>query len=230
MFMIVGDIYDDRVLAMAKVKHADAIFLMSKNDHFDMEKNSNNNDLFLVLACKRFSSFCQIPISISLYSSASLLHDWADWDVAVSTQELKMSILVKNSYISGFSSFITNLISTTNVHLNENFEKFPWIIEYCNGLCHEIYIVQVPEGFQSMKFDEFVKEVYLQSEVLVIGIKKKSHFIQNEIFSYNYLINPLNYLITEEDQIIIIALDYDSACEIFELVTNNRVDLSNSYN
>jgi hypothetical protein len=218
---LIGDIFSEYTLQMAHVQTASGIFLISDQNHPDAMKN----DQFLILACKAISQYSQAPLYVQFNFSQSLLHDWADWDMASSSQQIKMSIIVKNGFISGFSTMIMNLSSSSSSFYNSNIKETPWMLEYIYGASQEIYIVKIPEDYKSeIQFTKFAKKSYLNYGSLVIGVKKKIYYQEDkDIFYYIYLLNPSDYQLNSEDEVIVISADMDSAKNIFS--TNKKLKI-----
>ena len=224
---IKGDILSSKILSKAKAETASAVILKSDNNFLD---ETDKNDHFLLLACKMISQVTPAPIYIQFNNTQSLLHDWADWDLAFSSQQIKMSIIVRNGFISGFSTMIMNLTSSISDNIySKNLINTPWILEYLEGVSQEIYIVTPPDDFVPIDFCVFVERAYLDYGSLIFGIRKKIISPDDEdIVYYNYILNPLNYTITKDDGIIVISGDEDEAKQIFHN-KNNSDDNKNTY-
>lgn len=216
---IQGDLFGSDVLMKAEIESASAVIL--KNDQNSKEVRCDHNDQYLLLLCKDISQKTTAPIYIQFYNSKSLLHNWADWSMAFSTQDIKMNILIKNGYISGFATLIMNLIkSISESNFNGVNFKAPWLSEYFHGASQELYIVQPPDNFEPIDFSVFSEMSYLSCGALVIGIKKREEYEQdNELVYYSYLLNPIAYKITKEDYLIVIADDQEEAQNIFQINT-----------
>ncbi len=225
---IKGDILSQKTLMKASAETASAVILKSDNN---FSEELDKNDHFLILACKMVSQITPAPVYIQFNNTQSLLHDWADWDLAFSSQQIKMSIIVRNGFISGFSTMIMNLTSSISDNIySKNLINTPWILEYLEGVSQEIYIVTPPDNFESIDFCTFVEKAYLNYGSLIFGIRKKIISPDDEdIVYYNYILNPLNYTITKDDGIIVISGDEDEANQIFQIKSNNS-SLSNNNN
>lgn len=209
---IIGDIFTESTLKLANIAKAQAIFLIS--DQHDPE--SIKNDQYLILACKALSQYSSAKIYIQFNHSQFLLHEWVDWDLAFSSQKIKMNIIVKNSFISGLSTMIMNLSCSSSSIYNYEVNESPWMLEYIHGASQEIYIVDIPESFHDLSFREFVLRSYFNHRSLIIGVKKKIKYKEdNDIFYYIYLLNPIDYRLASEDSLIIISSTAESAKEIF---------------
>ena len=129
-----------------------------------------------------------------------------------------MSIIVKNGFVSGFSTMMMNLISSSSSFYNSEIKETPWMLEYIHGASQEIYVVHIPEDF-SMKipFGAFVQYSYLEYGSLVIGIKKKREYqLDRDIFYFLYLLNPLNdYILSTDDELIMISTDLEATRAVF---------------
>jgi len=215
LHFIQGDIFSEIILKLAKTGTAEAIILVSDHNHDDAAKN----DQFLILACKAFSQFSQSKIYVQFKYSQSLLHDWADWDIACSSSQIKMSMIAMNGFISGFATMMMNLSSSLSSVNSDNFKMAPWMHEYLNGASQEIYIVNIPENFEfQIDFTKFILKSYLTNGTLVIGVKKKVYYQDDrDIFYFLYLLNPINPKIEKEDALIVISNDYNMAKSIFNV-------------
>lgn len=209
---IIGDIFTESTLKLANVAKAEAIFLISDQHDSDSIKN----DQYLILACKALSQYSTAKIYIQFNHSQFLLHEWVDWDLAFSSQKIKMNIIVKNAFISGLSTMIMNLSSSSSSIYNYEVNETPWMLEYIHGASQEIYIINIPENFGQCSFRDFVLKSYFNHRSLIIGVKKKIKYKEDkDIFYYIYLLNPLDYVLTSEDSLIIISSTFESANEIF---------------
>lgn len=215
IFYLYGDIFSERTLNKANIIKANSIFFLSSNDNII---NPQKNDQFIILACKAVSQYTTSKIHAQLNFTQSLLHDWCDWDISFSIQQLKMSVIVKNSFIPGFATMIMNLITSSTTFISSDIVETPWILEYISGASQEIYVIKIPEEFTCpIKFHLFVLHAYMEYGILVLGIKRKKIYeYDNEIFTYEYLINPkIDYLNIVDDEVILIANDFEAASQIF---------------
>lgn len=218
---IYGDIFSEQILMKANISQAKAVFLLSAHDQI----NNVKNDQFIILACKAISQASQAQIYAQLNFTQSLLHDWCDWDIACSTQQIKMSIIVKNGLIPGFSTMIMNLISSSSNYYSSEIKETPWLLEYIHGASQEIYVVKIPEKFDiPIKFHLFVQHAYLEYGSLIIGIKtKKVYHLDSEIYYCSFIMNPLfEYDLKDDDELIIISSDLEAAQTVFNVKSYKR--------
>lgn len=83
---MIGNIFKEGILKLAKAEGT-KVFIM--NDQFVVD--SKKDDTFALLASKALREFDHsLKIYVQLYDPDYLLHSWADWDVAMSTQSFKM--------------------------------------------------------------------------------------------------------------------------------------------
>lgn len=217
LHLIIGDIFTESTLKLANVAKAQAIFLIS--DQHDPD--SIKNDQYLILACKALSQYSSAKIYIQFNHSQFLLHEWVDWDLAFSSQKIKMNIIVKNAFISGLATMIMNLSSSSSSIYNFEVNETPWMLEYIHGASQEIYIINIPENFAECSFRDFVLRSYFNHRSLIIGVKKKIKYKEDkDIFYFIYLLNPLDYILSSEDSLIIISSTFESANEIFSNASN----------
>ena len=207
-----GDIFSEKTLSNAKVSNADAVILQTEHNELSI-----NDDNFLILACKALSQITPAPIYVKFHNTQSLLHDWADWDLACSSQQIKMSIMIKNGFVSGFSTMIMNLTSSISSNIySKGFGNTPWMLEYLEGASQELYIVEPPSDFKTIEFTKFVEIAYVNFGSLPLGVRKKVESSDDEeLVYYTYILNPIDYNITKDDQIIVISDDFEMAKMIF---------------
>ena len=217
IYLIVGDIIDEKVLEMTNVKNADQVFLFTDQNRLNVK-----DDQFLLLACKSISQISNAKINIQFNFSHSLINDWTDWNLSYCSNQIKYSVLIKNCFIHGFSTFFMNLVGRNDSFLMKNIEETPWMIEYINGASKSIFVVKCENknNFpKDINFATLSKEIYLRFNILIIGVKHKIFYKEEEefkdIFYNEYLINPVNYLICPEDSVIAIANDQKDANQIF---------------
>ena len=195
------------------------LYQNNSSDYINEQK-----DKFILLATKYLneaSLYSKAKIHSQFILSNSLFHTWADWDIALSILQTKMSIIVINGFINGFSTMIMNMISSSKLFISKEIKEKPWMLEYMHGASQEIYLIKIPEEFLikisvELKFYVFVQFVYIQYNILIIGLKRQKNY--NDELSYSlYLINPLIDCILSTDELIVIAIDKDRASNIFNV-------------
>lgn len=229
---IIGEIFSEYTSKRASIENAQAIFLISDQHNLD----SLQNDQYLILASQALSQKTSAKISVQFNHSLFLFHEWVDCDVALSSQKIKMGIIIKNSFISGLSTLIMNLCSfyldfVYDEHINY------WINEYLHGASQQMFVINIPENFQNISFKEILFRSFLNDGSLIIGVKKKIKYKEdNDISYYSYLLNPIDYFLNSEDYLIVISSNAEIAKEVFSnpkidfsldkynLLNNNRVD------
>lgn len=190
---IVGNIFRENVMRMAKIHTSKGVFILS-NQHLT---NSQKDDTFAILASKAIHEFSpKTKIFVQLISPNSLLHSWADWDVCMSTQAFKMGIIVTNAFYPGFGTWISNLIISSKNFMKREIEGLKWAMEYAHGLSQELFIEKLPESLIGMEFYEILQSMYKISGVLMFGIKS---LVNLEYNYYDVLINPIEYKIKNGD-------------------------------
>ena len=217
-----GDIFSEKTLSYAKVSQADAVILQTEHNELSVNDNDDN---FLILACKALSQITPAPIYVKFHNTQSLLHDWADWDLACSSQQIKMSIMIKNGFVSGFSTMIMNLTSSISSNIYaKGFGNTPWMLEYLEGASQELYIVQPPSDFKAIEFTKFVEIAYVNFGSLPLGVRKKVESSEDEeLVYYTYILNPVDYCVTKEDQVIVISDDFEMAKMIFNEPQHTKI-------
>lgn len=117
-----------------------------------------------------------------------------------------MGILAANAFNPGFCPMILNLLRSSSKYAFK--EQKPWLLEYNQGLEHEIYLIpgRVCEG---VKFSELVRNAYNSRGALVIGVKnreERSHTLRRKAVQSsiiedrkNVWLNPIDHRIQGTD-------------------------------
>ena len=103
--------FKEQVLRSAKI-HQTKVFILS-NQYSD---NSKKYDTYALLASKAIHEFDPTSkIYVQLVNPEFLMHIWADWDIVMSTQALKMGIIAQNVFNQGFNTFISSLVTSSSL-------------------------------------------------------------------------------------------------------------------
>ena len=200
IYYFIGNISDDITQKLCEFENALACFMLSNI-------STNDNDKILLHDCKSISKLYNLKIFLALNKASSMDMDWCDWTHAFSIQQIKNNIIVKSSFISGFSTFMMNLFCTSSGMYMKNYNERPWMVEYLHGTNQKIFIVKLEDNkFIDLEFENLVKGIYNISDITLIGIKKKIFYKDSsDIHYFEYLINPINYRIGHDDDLIVIA-------------------------
>ena len=247
----VGELFNEQTIQDCKIEKSSYIFLIS--DSCLGKTNTNDNyldiqtfDRLIILACKFFSQFSfNAKICCQFKTSNNLLHNWANWDIGFSSQQIKNAMICRNGYIDGFITMISNLITKGNNFYSEEMSEVPWISEYVNGASNKIYIVKLTNSFfiweykeqfknkeeaktkdetnqivneKFINYNELVKKLNLHYDVLIIGIKTRIKSRQVNEYLDKIILNPFDYKIMENDELIVITCDLEN----LEKILNNN--------
>ena len=222
VYYIIGDIINSETQKLCDLKNALACFMLS-----DITNNIDS-DRFLLYNCKSISQFYNnLKIFVTLNKATSMDMDWCDWTHAFSIQQIKNNIIVKSSLIPGFATLMMNLFCTSSGKYIKDDHELPWMLEYIYGTCQELYLVKQEDKrrLEGLKFSDLALKTYQLSEIAVLGVKKKIFYNKSsDIFYYEYLINPVDYVICREDELIIIAEE-----EKYLSYLNNLTKIPNIY-
>lgn len=148
---------------MVKVDIAHGIYILNNQFNEDTRKD----DTFALLASKAVREFSpKANIYVQLCNPEFLRHTWADWDDILCVQTFKMGLFVRNYFVNGYSSFITNLIISSGSGVKKEIESLTWVLEYMHGLSHEIYAIEISKEESGTKFSDLVKQVYFTNGTL----------------------------------------------------------------
>jgi hypothetical protein len=216
IYLVKGEITDKIVHKLSNMHKSDVIFFLS--DNFD--NKPKENDYFTLMMCIILSSFPKPELYVQFNLSKYTDYRINKYEQALSTKLLKNTIIVKNSFIPGLSSIIMNLFSPQIVFSNSNIFEEPWYLEYISGASHNIVFAPVHEELESLVFKEAVMHVYFSSNDLVIGVKRKAFYhdcIKSEIFDDIIRINPVDYVLKKDDELVILKSDIkkDKSNQIF---------------
>ena len=168
---MIGNIFKEGTLKLAKAGNT-KVFIM--NDQFVTD--SKKDDTFALLASKALREFDpSLKIFVQLYDPDYLLHSWADWDVAMSTQSFKMGMIAANVFNPGFGTLISNLIVSSSCNTKDRSSIPFWTLEYMNGLGQEIYIIKferdITKEYVNQSFSTVCKKIYREKGALLIGVR-----------------------------------------------------------
>jgi len=168
---MIGNIFKEGTLKLAKAESTKVLIM---NDQFVTD--SKKDDTFALLASKALREFHpSLKIFVQLYDPDYLLHTWADWDVAMSTQSFKMSMIAANVFNPGFGTLISNLIVSSSCNSKDRGSIPFWTLEYMNGLGQEIYIIKferdVTKEYVNQNYSSVSKKIYRERGTLLIGVR-----------------------------------------------------------
>jgi hypothetical protein len=83
--------------------------------------------------------------------------------------ELEMKLTAQTCQCAGFTTFLTNLISSSTFP-TQDFAR-PWHREYWSGLSCEIYRIPLSARFDGLTFSNCASEIFEQNQALFFGIK-----------------------------------------------------------
>mmetsp|Transcript_8258 Transcript_8258/g.28977 ORF Transcript_8258/g.28977 Transcript_8258/m.28977 type:complete len:1035 (-) Transcript_8258:398-3502(-) len=134
-------------------------------------------------------------------------------DHIICTMELKQKLLAMNTVCRGFSTLVTNLISSAG------FEGSPddpaWIQEYCEGFSQEIYMVESLAAYTGMSYSAAATTIYDRFGGCVLFALGKPTIDSYGQHSYVVLLNPGSDTHVLEDHVgFVLAESQDIADDI----------------
>jgi acetyl-CoA C-acetyltransferase/potassium large conductance calcium-activated channel subfamily M alpha protein 1 len=162
MTYLAGDVFEDIDLDRASMTRAEACtVLTNKNSKNSLQEDFKN--ILTALAIKKFVYVqnqhlkdelkYNIKLCIQLIKPESKrlyfdsLNMSAAHDQLIIVEEIKMNLLAKSCFAPGLISCLSNLsASATTVGMNQDELEKEWLMEYADGMGHEIYRVSIAEN------------------------------------------------------------------------------------
>lgn len=86
-----------------------------------------------------------------------------------------MALLAKSCFAPGIISFISNLIMSSGEEQADDDngleEEEPWVIEYVEGMDHEIYRCRLSTMMENRYFSDLVRLIYKKLKAIVFAIE-----------------------------------------------------------
>lgn len=166
-------------LYRAKVHKAKAAFVMLSTRQEDYEQLDTAASL-VTSSIRAFTSRrerkggqVRCPVYTQVMASSNVRHaQLAGASEVLGTQRLKYSTLALSATIPGFSTLLTNLL-TTLVRPDMSGEP-EWLQEYSEGSQHEIYAAAFPIGMHGLKFFTAAEMIKQEIGALLIGVETPS--------------------------------------------------------
>ncbi|CAG9319714.1 unnamed protein product [Blepharisma stoltei] len=204
-----ADFMNEQTLIDAAVSISKGVFILT-NQYQDDIGASDTYAILASSAVKEHSN--EIPVFLQLIRPDLLIHHyWAGWETGFSSWKLKLCMLAANVFIPGFSTLMSNLVTSSTNTMKKEAENNHWLYEYMMGLSNEVYLTPFPKHIYGEKFSEIAKNLYLKHNSLLIGVQTKMADPETLEIHYEILLNPTEYQIQEDDNAFIIAADIEDA-------------------
>jgi hypothetical protein len=82
-----------------------------------------------------------------------------------------MKMTAQTCQCAGFSTFLTNLVSSSTLPANDCAR--PWVEQYGKGLSCEIYRLRLSARFEGLSFSACALEIYLQNQAVLFAVKPR---------------------------------------------------------
>jgi hypothetical protein len=143
---IQGSALNDLDLARARTQCADAVFFISDNTTSEDERN-----VLRVWAVAQFAP--QVDLYIYTHRPEFERFHLSHATACICADDMRQALLGYNCIHRGVATLITNLIfSSTPTHDYH----LPWMVQYGDGMGHEIFNCTVPEIFIGKSFHHLV--------------------------------------------------------------------------
>lgn len=217
-----ADFMSEQSLIDAAVAKSKGVFILTNQYQDDI----GASDTYAVLATSAVKEHSPgVPVFLQLIRPDLLIHHyWAGWETGFSSWKLKLYMLAANVFTPGFSTMISNLVTSSSNIMKKAAKNNHWMYEYMMGLTNEVYLVPFPKHLFGLKFTDVAKSLYLKHNSLLIGIQTK--MVEPEYLEVHYeiLLNPVEYRIQPEDKAFIISTDIEDARGIDDCGMNDVVE------
>lgn len=104
---------------------------------------------------------------------------WAQWDIVLCLQELRMGVLAKSALCPGFSTLVSNLIMSSAEFDTNRLAKRDkkWTQEYADGYGQEVYCLELSKCFAGQLFSVAANKAYNMFGVCIFGIETQRRYI-----------------------------------------------------
>lgn len=245
MTYLAGDVFEDTDLDRASMTRAEACtVLTNKNSKNSLQEDFKN--ILTALAIKKFVYVqnqhlkdelkYNIKLCIQLIKPESKrlyfdsLNMSAAHDQLIIVEEIKMNLLAKSCFAPGLISCLSNLsASATTVGMNQDELEKEWLMEYADGMGHEIYRVSIAENefftpfpltfkklaeicFAEFQAVIFALEIEIKSKGTSVVKLNPSHFIFKDWNKYNFYL----YLIGTDESLALKVQQMEMPDEKYE--------------
>ncbi|OMH84936.1 Calcium-activated potassium channel slowpoke [Zancudomyces culisetae] len=202
-------------LSDVKAHRARSIFVLSnKGLQAGGEAADDNQKVMITLAIRRYllSLNRKVPIYAQALLPETTFHlEYLTKDV-ICIPELRLGLLAKGNAIPGFSSMLQTMITSIPESAQSQLiaavrtsPNYKWLVQYIRSLGMEVYATKFSPAFKGIKFQKAVQLVYARYSAILMAL-----VIDPSVGVYvasNFLINPLDYVMTGSEEGFLIGMD-----------------------
>mmetsp|Transcript_1431 Transcript_1431/g.5272 ORF Transcript_1431/g.5272 Transcript_1431/m.5272 type:complete len:1180 (-) Transcript_1431:74-3613(-) len=207
-----GDALYQSHLQRARADVAVTCYVLTNRQNTDVDKQDALT-VMRAISMKRMNPRMDVYVQLiqSTYRPHLLAVNIPDHHI-ICMNQLKLTLLAKNCVCEGFSTLITNLVSSSS--FNAALFDSTWIQEYCDGQGQEIYKVEPFTPFEGMSFLEAVEAIFKSYDnVTLFGLG----IYRGEGKDMQLVLNPgRDYIIKSRDVGFVMADDAEAAMELLE--------------
>jgi len=162
---IEGLVMMDKDLARARVDQAESVFILSNKD----SSNSKDLDAATVFRAMSIKKYVRMQANKDIFIVMQLIQSRSRVNFQhscygntnfqiVCIDEIKQGLLAKSCLCPGFSTLVSNLITSSNFEAQEHMET--WLYEYIQGCGKEMYRAKLSRAFEGKPFAQVANIVY----------------------------------------------------------------------
>ncbi|KAI9168331.1 hypothetical protein H9P43_007703 [Blastocladiella emersonii ATCC 22665] len=198
VFYIMGSALNEGDLSRAQVRSALGVFFISNNTSSEDERN-----VLRVWSVARFAP--EVELYIYTHRPEYERFHYQHATAVVCADDLKQALLGCNSIHRGVATLVTNLIN--NSAPLDSYAK-PWMVQYGDGLGHEIYNFAVRQVFVGRRFHHLCAYLFIEFQVIAIAVRIPiiHRTKEYETTDNHVVLNPSDdYVIRGNEEIVCIA-------------------------
>ena len=173
---LIGSILDSKTLRKGKIKDANACIILA-NRHCSDPVTEDSTSMFYLVSIKNTCSSVPVIIQVLSPGSKDYIENVQGWnsekDVVLCLNELRLGILALNASCPGASTLISNLFYACSDLKTSG----GWQSLYLEGAGNEVYEVPFSHSFEGVTFTEAVKMCYDKLNLMLIGVKNDTFYI-----------------------------------------------------
>ncbi|EDV25463.1 uncharacterized protein TRIADDRAFT_23687, partial [Trichoplax adhaerens] len=218
-----GSVLEPEDLDRVAIKEANACIILCDKSCADPERDDAEN-VMRVIAIKNYMPYMKVIVQINRYKSRSVLQNIPSWrpekgDAVICLSSLKLGLFAQSCYSPGFSTLMTNILTTRSTNGESAWHSGDWLSQYTNGSAHELYTRKLSAAFHGLSFAVTAEVCYRQLNLLLLAIEFKDPITRERKFYVNpsskeaiITENTFGYFITDSSRDTRRAFDYCGTC------------------
>jgi Calcium-activated BK potassium channel alpha subunit len=133
---------------------------------------------------------------------------------AVCPADLNLALLGLNCIVNGAATLITNMVQAS-IEPCSDF-NYPWEEEYADGALQELHSIPCNPVFSGMSFRFLCGYFYFHHQTVLLGVRPFGTL--KKIDESDILLNPIDYTLTGDEDLVVIAHSFGDLADISEIV------------